>query len=456
MVRLFHVYYPVRSLVLLLGEAVVVCASFLVATLLRFGPDAPLVLNYEGGLLKIVTVTGCALLCSHYFDLYDPQRLTSSGETVFRILFVMGSLAFLLAAIGYLFPHFLLGNGVFVMGLLILSVGLVSWRMMFSWLAEQYFRERVYVMGTRERARAVVETLRSRPGIGMDVIGWAGAVGNGSLTREALGEKLRSLMQQQKVDRVIVAMSDRRGAMPVGELLDLRLSGVKVEDGTSLLEQISGKIEVSELHPSWLIFSDGFRISAPMLVLKRLVSVMVSLACLLVFLPLIPLIALAIKLSSPGSVLYRQERVGLNGGIFTCYKFRTMCEDAEAAGPQWAGNDDPRITWVGRMLRRTRLDEVPQMWNVLRGDMSFVGPRPERPEFVEWLSREVPYYQLRHMIRPGLTGWAQINYHYGASLEEAKEKLRYDLYYIKNLSLMLDLLIVFQTVKTFLLRRGSR
>ena len=324
MVRLFHVYYPVRSLVLLLGEAVVVCASFLVATLLRFGPDAPLVLNYEGGLLKIVAVTGCALLCSHYFDLYDPQRLTSSGETVFRILFVMGSLAFLLAAIGYLFPHFMLGNGVFVVGLLILSVGLVSWRMMFSWLVEQYFRERVYVMGTGERARAVVETLRSRPGIGMDVLGWAGAVGNGSLTREALGEKLRGLMQQRKVDRVIVAMSDRRGAMPVGELLDLRLSGVKVEDGTSLLEQISGKIEVSELHPSWLIFSDGFRISAPMLVLKRLVSVMVSLACLLVFLPLIPLIALAVKLSSPGSVLYRQERVGLNGGIFTYYKFRTM------------------------------------------------------------------------------------------------------------------------------------
>lgn len=456
MVRLFHVYYPVRSLVLLMGEAVVVCASFLLATLVRFGPDAPLVLNYEGGLLKILTVTGCALLCSHYYDLYDPQRLTSSGETVFRILFVMGSLAFLLAAVGYVFPQFMLGNGVFVMGLLILSVGLVGWRIAFSWLAERHFRERVYVMGTGEHARAVVEALRSRPGIGMDVVGWAGAVGNGSLTREVLGEKLRALAEQQKIDRVIVAMSDRRGAMPVAELLDLRLAGVKVEEGTSLLEQISGKIEVSELHPSWLIFSDGFRISVPMLVLKRLVSVSVSLACLLVFLPLIPLIAIAIKLSSPGPVLYRQKRVGLNGAIFTCYKFRTMREDAEAAGPQWAGNDDPRITWVGRWLRSTRLDEVPQLWNVLRGDMSFVGPRPERPEFVEWLTREIPYYQLRHIIRPGLTGWAQINYHYGASLEEAREKLRYDLYYIKNLSVMLDLLIVFQTVKTFLLRRGSR
>lgn len=457
MVRLFHVYYPVRTVVLLLGEAVIVYASFVLATLLRFGPDAPLVLNYEGGLVKIVAVTACALLCSHFFDLYDPQRLTSNGETVFRILFVTGSLAFVLAAVGYVFPPFMLGNGVFVMGLLILAVGLVSWRIVFSWLVERpYFREQVYVLGTGDQARTIVDTLRTRPGIGMDVVGWAGAVGNGSLTREALGEKLRNLLQRQKVHRVIVAMSDRRGAMPVSELLDLRFSGVKVEDGTSMLEKISGKIEVSELHPSWLIFSDGFRISMPTLLLKRLVSVAASLACLLVFLPLVPIIALAIKLSSRGPVLYRQKRVGRNGTIFTCYKFRSMREDAEADGPQWAGNGDSRITWVGRWLRKTRLDEVPQLWNVLRGDMSFVGPRPERPEFVESLTRELPYYQLRHIIRPGLTGWAQVNYRYGASVEEAKEKLRYDLYYIKNISLTLDLLVLFETVKTVLIARGSR
>jgi sugar transferase (PEP-CTERM system associated) len=457
MVRLFHVYYPVRTVVLLLGEAVIVYASFVLATLFRFGPDAPLVLNYEGGLVKIVAVTACALLCSHFFDLYDPQRLTSNGETVFRILFVTGSLAFVLAAIGYVFPPFMLGNGVFVMGLLILAVGLVSWRIVFSWLVERpYFREQVYVLGTGDQARTIVDTLRTRPGIGMDVVGWAGAVGNGSLTREALGEKLRNLLQRQKVHRVIVAMSDRRGAMPVSELLNLRFNGVKVEDGTSMLEKISGKIEVSELHPSWLIFSDGFRISMPTLLLKRLVSVAASLACLLVFLPLVPLIALAIKLSSRGPVLYRQKRVGRNGTIFTCYKFRSMREDAEADGPQWAGNGDSRITWVGRWLRKTRLDEVPQLWNVLRGDMSFVGPRPERPEFVESLTRELPYYQLRHIIRPGLTGWAQVNYHYGASVEEAKEKLRYDLYYIKNISLTLDLLVLFETVKTVLIARGSR
>jgi exopolysaccharide biosynthesis polyprenyl glycosylphosphotransferase len=190
---------------------------------------------------------------------------------------------------------------------------------------------------------------------------------------------------------------------------------------------------------------------------RRFISTVVSLAGLLLVLPLLPLMALAVRLTSPGPVLYRQKRVGRYGVLFDCYKFRTMRADAEAeAGPTWAGDDDPRITPVGRVLRRTRLDEIPQLWNVLRGDMGFVGPRPERPEFVEWLSREVPYYHLRHIIRPGLTGWAQVRYQYGASLEESKEKLRYDLYYIKNISLSLDLLIVLHTIKIVLLGRGSR
>ncbi len=458
MVRLFHVYYPVRQLVLLLGEALVVCASFLLATLLRFGQDSFLVLNYEGGFLKIAAVTGVALLCSHYFDLYDSQRLRTGGETYWRILIVLGSLSFLLSAAGYLYPQFMLGNNVFLIGLIILTLGLFAWRMAYAWMVHQpFFRERVYVMGGGERAQHLVDALRSRRDLGMDVVGWAGALGNGSLSRDALAKSLQGLRHQQPVDRVILAMSDRRGSMPVAELLDLRMAGVKVEDATSLLEKISGKIEVDELHPSWLLFSDGFRLNTPLMLMRRLVSVTASLSGLLILLPLMPLIALAIKLSSRGPVFYGQRRVGQNGAVFTCYKFRTMRDDAEAAtGPTWASGDDPRITRVGRFLRRTRLDEVPQLWNVLRGDMGFVGPRPERPEFVEWLSREIPFYQLRHIIRPGLTGWAQINLDYGASAEESKEKLRFDLYYIKNMSLALDLLIAFQTVKILLLRRGSR
>jgi sugar transferase (PEP-CTERM system associated) len=245
--------------------------------------------------------------------------------------------------------------------------------------------------------------------------------------------------------------------MPVRELLDLRLSGIKVEDAAAIMEKITGKIEVDSLNPSWLIFSDGFRSNPAFMFARRVVSLTVSLMCLLVFLPFLPLIALLIKFTSRGPVFYRQERVGKNGKVFTCYKLRTMRDDAEVGkGPTWAGDDDPRITSVGRWLRYLRLDEVPQLWNVLRGDMGFVGPRPERPEFVEWLNREIPYYHLRHIIRPGITGWAQVRYQYGASLEEAKEKLKYDLYYIKNISLSLDLLIFAESVKTILLGRGSR
>jgi exopolysaccharide biosynthesis polyprenyl glycosylphosphotransferase len=223
------------------------------------------------------------------------------------------------------------------------------------------------------------------------------------------------------------------------------------------MEKVSGKIEVEELYPSWLIFSEGFRLSPTFILLRRILSLVLSFICLVVVSPLLPLISLLIKLTSPGPVLYRQKRVGRNGSVFTCYKFRTMRADAEAdVGPTWAGDDDPRVTRVGRWLRLTRLDEVPQLWNVLRGDMGFVGPRPERPEFVAWLTREIPYYHLRHIIRPGITGWAQVRYQYGASLEEAREKLKYDLYYIKNISLSLDLLIVSESAKTIVLGRGSR
>jgi sugar transferase (PEP-CTERM system associated) len=457
-VRLFNVYYPLRSLVLLAGEALIVCVSFLLAALIRFGPDSYLVLNYEYGFLKILGVTGLALLCLHYFDLYSLQRLPSPSETYVRLLFVLGTLSLLLAALGYLFPGIMIGKGVFLGGLIILTFALLAWRSAYTALLRgPYLRERVYVLGTGNRASRLVKELRTCKQLGMEVVGWAGAVENGSLTREALGATLLALKEKQAVDRVILAMRDRRGTMPVLELLQLRSRGIKVEEATALLERISGKIETEELNPSWLIFSEGFRLHPIFLLARRLISILISLIGLLLCLPLIPLIVLAIKLTSPGPVVYRQKRVGRSGVVFNCCKFRTMRRDAEAdTGPTWAGDEDPRITPVGRFLRRTRLDEIPQLWNVLRGDMGFVGPRPERPEFVEWLSREIPYYHLRHIVRPGITGWAQVNYQYGASLEESKEKLKYDLYYIKNMSLMLDLVIMFETVKTVVLTRGSR
>lgn len=458
MVRLFNVYYPIRTLVLVFGEILIVCASFLAAAVIRLGQDSALVLGYEDGIYKMLAVAGVALLCFYYFDLYDSQRVASRGETFFRLLVVLGILSFGLAAVCYLFPGFLLGNDVLLQGIVILTVALVGWRWVYSWLISRPFlRERVYVLGSGDRAKRLVDALRSRPDLGLEVIGWAGAVGNGSLTREQLASQLLALDARDAVDHVIVAMSDGRGKMPVRELLNLRLSGVKVDDATGLLEKISGMIEIHELQPSWLIFSEGFRLNYLFLAVRRFASCAIAAVGLLVSLPLIPLIALAVKISSSGPVFYRQSRVGMRGRLFTCYKFRTMRADAEAdTGATWATDDDPRITRVGHLLRYLRLDEIPQMWNVLKGDMGFIGPRPERPEFVKQLSEDIPYYNLRHIIRPGITGWAQIRYKYGNTMEDARQKLQYDLFYIKNMSFGLDFWILVHTLKVILLGRGAK
>jgi sugar transferase (PEP-CTERM system associated) len=455
-IRLFKVYYPLRTLVLLVGEAVIVWFSFLLATLWR-NPDSLLLGNVEGGYLQLLTLVGpkilvvtvVVLLLSHLFDLYDSRSLNERSEHAFRLLLVLGFVALALAGFGSRYPGLMLGNNSAFWGLIILTFTLFCWRGAYSWMVKQPFlRERVYVLGSGERAERLVNGLRQRAALGIEVVGWSGDIG---------ASHLLGLVRDRGVHRVIVALPDRRGTLPVEELLDLRLDGVKVEEATSLLEQISGRIEVEELYPSWLIFAEGFRFSSFSRFVRRAANFAVALVALLISLPLLPLIVLAVKLDSPGPVLYRQQRVGRRGVIFHCYKFRTMRVDAEAdTGPTWAADDDPRITRVGKFLRVSRLDEIPQLWCVLKGDMHFVGPRPERPEFVEWLSRVIPYYGARHAVRPGITGWAQIQYKYGNTLEDAREKLQYDLFYIKNASLGLDLLIMFETIKIVLLGRGAQ
>ncbi len=457
MIRLFHVYYPIRTLILLLGEALIVWTSFLLAAVLVLREDSYLVLNYEGGYIKLFIFTGVVLLCSHWFDLYDTARLNTKGELYFRLLMVPGLLAFLMAAISYVRPNYLLGGSSSALGLLILTVALVGWRIGFAWLVQlPILVERVYVLGTGERAQRLVQGLRQNPETGVEVASWTGKL-EGAVTSESVGAHLMDVVQRQKVHRVIVAMPDRRGTIPMQELLKLRMRGIKIEEATSWLEKMSGKIEVENLYPSWLIFGDGFRRSPIFIAVRRVLSTFISLVGLILTLPLLPLIMLAVRLDSEGPVFYTQTRVGKAGKLFKVVKFRTMRQDAEAAnGAQWAGDNDPRVTRVGKILRKTRLDEIPQMWCVLKGDMAFVGPRPERPEFIALLSKEIPFYGVRHMVRPGVTGWAQIKYKYGSTIEDAREKLQYDLFYIKNASIGLDLLIMFQTVKTVLLRRGAQ
>lgn len=456
MIRLFKVYYPLRTLVLLAGEALIVWASFVLGTMLR-NQDSWLLLNVEGGYVKILAVTAIVLLLSHWLDLYDSASLGKNWEHGLRILLVLGLVALALSAVGFLFPDFMPGNGSALAGLVILTFMLFGWRGAYAWMVKQPFlRERVYVLGTGERAERLVNGLRERSTLGIEVVGWTGNV-KGELTRESVATHLLGLARGAGVHRVIVAMPDRRGTLPVEELLDLRLGGVKVEEATSWLERISGRIEVDQLYPSWLIFAEGFRFSTFFRLVRRLLNFSVALIALLISLPVIPFIVLAVKLGSPGPLLYRQQRVGRRGKVFYCYKFRTMRPDAEAdTGATWATDDDPRITRVGKFLRSSRLDEIPQLWCVLKGDMHFVGPRPERPEFVEWLSKEIPYYGVRHVVRPGITGWAQVQYKYGNTLEDAREKLQYDLFYIKNASLGLDLLIMFHTIKIVVLGRGGQ
>ncbi len=269
-------------------------------------------------------------------------------------------------------------------------------------------------------------------------------------------DDIPAIVREHQIGRVVVSLADARGKLPMDRLLDMKLNGVVFDHLASVYEEYTGKIALENLRPSWLIFSEGFRKSRLVTATKRLADVIAATIGLVLAAPIMALVALAVRLSSTGPALYHQERVGQHGRTFTVHKFRSMRTDAEAGtGAVWATRNDTRVTPVGAFLRKTRLDELPQLWNVLRGEMSLVGPRPERPEFVRMLTEQIPFYGQRHSVKPGVTGWAQVCYTYGATVEDAMEKLQYDLFYIKNLSLGLDLFVLFKTVQTVVLKRGQ-
>jgi sugar transferase (PEP-CTERM system associated) len=329
-------------------------------------------------------------------------------------------------------------------------------------LGRERFARRVLVYGAGAKA-AEVQNIRVRQDLcNYNVVGYVPTEGSMPVVPAGLrvnpGKSLRDFVLENNVDEIVVAMDDRRLGLPVKQLLDCRLAGVPVTDVLSFMERESGKVELSMLYPSWLIYSEGINSRGIVRLFTRVMDLMAASLLLLVTAPLMVLAALAIWVESGfrGSVFYAQTRVGLEGRHFTLYKFRSMCEDAEANGAQWAEEDDPRVTRVGRFIRTTRIDELPQLLNVLAGSMSFVGPRPERPEFVDRLSEKIPYFRERHCVKPGITGWAQLCYAYGASEQDALEKLQYDLYYVKNKSVMFDLVILLQTAEVVLWRKGSR
>lgn len=459
MIRFLNVYYPTRTVVLLVCEALIVSGCFLVATIALLGPDAYLALNYEQGYIKIAIITAVSIMFSYYFDLYEPQIVSAPLEIYFRILLVLGFDCFLLSILILFFPSVVIARYVYALGFLFLTPALIAWRRIYEWIAsKKLFRERVYILGAGAYATSIATSLRTRRELGMEVTDWQeiGDVDKPTRKQIWINELARIATRQPSIHRIIVAVEDARDELPVQDLLNLRFTGITIENATALHERLSGKIQLSGIRPSNFLYSDGFRISRSQQLIRQIVSMLVATLGLLLFLPFFPIVVLLIRLTSRGPIFFRQTRVGLSGRNFYVYKFRSMFVDAESGGARWATKNDPRVTKFGMFMRKTRIDEIPQLWNVLRGDMGFVGPRPERPEFVPMLAEHLPFYYLRHLVRPGLTGWAQVRFGYGATLEENREKLEYDLYYIKHMSLGLDLLIMFETVKTILRRRGAQ
>ncbi len=415
-------------------------------------------------LLRSVLVAAIIQYFLHLRDVYDFQKTRSAGDFGVRLGQALLMASAVLWALYYLVPIVRAEGGAFILGYFLCTVFVIAWHT----ILRIYFgirspRSNLIVLGTGRLAREIVQTILQKPELGYSVRGFVdddpALVGTSIVNPKVIGlyQDLPTIIPENNVDRVVVELKDRRGRLPIQSLLEVKTKGIAVEDAADVYERLTGKIALENLKPSWLIFNSGFDISRSLLFRKRVISIIVSGLLMVLFLPVMLLLMVLIKLDSKGPIFFRQERVGQDGEIFTLWKFRSMCEDAEReGGPVWAsGPDDQRVTRMGRFLRRTRLDELPQLLNVLRGDMSFVGPRPERPQFVQELEQCIPFYRLRHSVKPGITGWAQINYGYANSVENSVEKLQYDLFYVKNMSTFLDLLIILETIKTVLVRKGS-
>ena len=452
--QVFNRHISARGLTVFGFETVLITGAILLAAQMHGSFD-----DAVSGVWRVMLITALCELCFYYNDMYDLTVVHSTTELAVRILQGAGAVAIVLAVLSMLAPGILICSGTFLTALGILLVAVPAWRLAFDGVTrDPHMAERVLILGTGPAARSVAELIGSQHDYPYRVVGFVDDPATAGTDLDVVGatSELSELMHRKHVDRVVVSMSDRRGRMPIRELLQAKMSGVRVEDAATMYERLTGKILIDDIKPSWLIFSDGFRASRATRAIKRVVDLALAAAGIALASPLILLTALGVRLESAGPVLYRQERVGENGRIFTLFKFRSMRADAEKGTPVWAKENDDRVTRVGRFIRLTRLDELPQLWNVLRGDMSFVGPRPERPFFVEQLAAVIPFYMERHAVKPGVTGWAQVKYRYGSSVQDAMEKLRYDLYYIKHLSIIFDLTIVMDTVKVIILGKGAK
>ncbi len=467
MIRLFRVFIPTSVVALILSEFFLVLACYVVAIYIildfQFTNEFVMFLLYEGGLLKTGVVVATVMGGLYAIDLYSQIKVKSRARLLQDLCQVFGIALLAQGLISYALPAARMGRGGMLYGSLAAGTALFAWRVFYSAvILDVVGGQKILFIGANEVVRDIAAHIVANPELGLQVAGYllASEPADTPLPGgRALGvvSDVRKVAEQVHPGRIVVGMSERRDRMPVQELLELRFSGYLIEEAGATYEAVCGRICTKELRPSQLIFSGALGPRRGSLLIQTALNYAASLFGAIVSLPVMALVALLVKATSPGPVLYRQTRVGKDGRLFTVYKFRSMRADAEKnTGAVWAVKDDPRVTPVGKWLRLLRLDELPQFFNVLRGEMSLVGPRPERPEFVQTLSEQIPYYRQRHCVKPGVTGWAQINHKYGDTMEDVITKLEYDLYYIKHISPSLDAYIIFHTLKTMLQSRGAQ
>lgn len=415
---------------------------------------------------KTLLITFVIQICLYYADLYSIDSISKIKDICLKLLKSLGNAAILLAVTYFLFPHFVVRADVFILSLIVLYGFILAWRLAYNEILKRgLFDKKIVIIGSDGLAQQIVNEINNKKDCGYNIACIVlekyhkGTISEARtpIIRKRKYTGLSNLVKKLKIDAIVVAIKEKRSQLPTEELLKCKLDGYEILDGNSFYEMLKGKLDVTIINPGWLIFSDGFKKSRITLFSKRMIDILLSAVLLLLLFPLLLIIVLMIKVDTKGPVFYSQERVGKNKELYSMLKFRSMYVNAEEkSGPVWAEAKDVRVTRVGSIIRLLRIDEIPQIWNVLKGEMSFIGPRPERDFFVEELEKQIPFYNERFTVKPGISGWAQVNYDYGANVEDAIEKLNYDLFYIKNMSIFMDLMIVFKTMKTVICRKGAR
>jgi sugar transferase (PEP-CTERM system associated) len=468
MIRIFSQYVSPKCLMLMAMESLLISLALLCGVFVRFW-DNPLefdsYVQFPDFGAQIVIFVIIFQICIYYSDLYNLHTIRTRYDQLLRLGQSLGAACLVLGIVYYIFPSLLIGRGVFFISTALAATFVMVSRVALD-RAWQFAapRQNILILGTQELAVTVARELARRGDLNLELIGFVQTSGTPGNQQELFGrpivgsaDNLEAIATEHRVARIIVALEDRRLKMPTRDLVKLRVQGIRVEDAHSIISSLSGRVWLNTVQPSWFVFSDGFHRSKTTLVLKRALDSVFGLVGLVLSLPLMALVAIAIRLDSKGPVIFRQKRVGYRRKCFDVLKFRSMNTNAEQEnGATWAVENDPRVTRVGRLIRKFRLDELPQFINVIRGEMSFVGPRPERPVFVDRLRQEISYYDERHSVRPGLTGWAQVEYEYGGSVEGAFRKLEYDLFYLKNMSVLFDFAIILRTIRIVLTGSGSR